>query len=203
MSDGGWKQIRAGLSLITWSKLASWDSPALRLCVANEDEFEGPDGEKNHRAVHDEFGRLICWISFGVGAEYLVKGLAMLNGNPLTESRKVIRPPMEGEKIDEWAKLVISGSPPEMDDTMLNTLNRPKLKGFPLNKMCPDEGARERTEASMILLTDTIRNRDAHRYAGNVRRFNFRLVGKLFVPAFNVLLSSLDQSELAKQFPEV
>jgi hypothetical protein len=205
MSEDGWDQIRAGLSLITWSKLAYWNSPALRLRVANENEFEGAQGKESHKAVHDKFGRLICWISFGVGGEYLVKGVAMLTGDypkPSTKKNMVIRPPMPGH-IDEWAKLVTGGKPPEDEEegVYLGSLGRQKIKKLPWDKMCPDEGDRERTKASMILLTDTIRNRDAHRYAANVRRFNFRLVKDLFVPAFNVFLVSLDQSELSKRSP--
>ena len=45
--EEGWRQVKAGLALIVWSKLASWDAQELRL-VASEDHkyFESIPGQQ-------------------------------------------------------------------------------------------------------------------------------------------------------------
>jgi hypothetical protein len=76
--EDGWEQIRAGLELIVWSHLALWNPDELRLIVTTSELF------KSHAThVHPERSRLLCWISFSVGCEYIVKGIFALNGNPL------------------------------------------------------------------------------------------------------------------------
>jgi hypothetical protein len=84
--DEGWNQIRSGIALIDWSRLARFDKTQLTFEASGENEFEhSPAG---HRDVHPEFGRLICWISFSVGAEYLAKGVCLLKGNLKTSKGK-------------------------------------------------------------------------------------------------------------------
>jgi hypothetical protein len=75
--DDGWRQIRAGLALIMWSRLASWNQLELTLAPAENSEFESDVG---WRVVHVEFGRLLCWIAFSVVSEYFVKGAFMSSG---------------------------------------------------------------------------------------------------------------------------
>lgn len=76
----GWNQIRAGLELIVWSKLAHWNAPCLTLEVADGAQFESADGWP---MIHPEFGRLICWITFSAGSEYVIKGVFMVHGHPV------------------------------------------------------------------------------------------------------------------------
>ena len=70
----GWRQIRAGVSLIAWSRLARFDGAALAFRATDEQEFE--HSRKGHRGVHKEFGRLICWIGFSVGQSISRRGRA-------------------------------------------------------------------------------------------------------------------------------
>jgi hypothetical protein len=63
--EEGWQRIRAGLALIVWSRRASRNEQALDVVAAAKDKFESAAG---HEEVHKEFGRLICWIAFGVVA---------------------------------------------------------------------------------------------------------------------------------------
>ena len=163
MLDEGWRQIRAGVALITWSRLASWDGEKCALVAANKHDFESVSG---HRAVHKEFGRLICWIAFGVGGEYLVKGACLLNGRDLNhDDAKVIRPPSSGENIEEWIRLVNANDPGIRNlDVNFGTLGT-----LPVDKILKPGRERDLVSASIKLLANTIRNRDAHRYAQNVR----------------------------------
>ena len=108
VTEEGWRQLRAGLELIIWSKLASWDQIALRLVPANGDHFEFHASGWRERG---ERGRVICWITFGVGAEYLAKGVVMAKGHDLTRQEGVIRIPLPAENIDEWVQLVVSKHP--------------------------------------------------------------------------------------------
>src|SRR5665213_1802153 len=105
MIEDGWEQVQSGLDLIVWSKLAHWNAPLLALSAANSDIFDSKEG---WQLVHPKCGRLLSWIALGVGGEYLVKGAFILNGHPLARNVDVIRPPAQGEKIEDWANLVNS-----------------------------------------------------------------------------------------------
>ena len=76
----GWQQIRAGVALIQWSKLASWDGEKARFEPSSQDEFEAWAGK-----IHQDFGRLICWIAFSVGSEYLIKGVCLVKGEDIAK----------------------------------------------------------------------------------------------------------------------
>jgi|ERR1035438_3393323 hypothetical protein len=195
MIEEGWRQIEAGVALIVWSRLAFWDPQNLSLVASKESDFESRAG---HKEVHGQFGRLICWIEFGVGAEYLAKGVCILRGCDLTGQTKCIRLPQLGEDIDNWIQLVN-----ENDQSIHESeLSFGTLAKLPLGQILKPGQERDLVLASIKLLASTIRNRDAHRYAQNVRTFHFHLVKSLFVPAFNILLASLDKGELRIRFSE-
>jgi len=191
--DEGWRQVRAGVALIVWSKLASWDAQKLILVATKEAEFESVSG---HQKVQGEFGRLICWITFSVGAEYLAKGACLLNGRKLAKDVKVVRLP--SQDIEEWIRLVNANDPSIYEcDISFGVLG-----DVPVDKIVKSGRERNLVAAGFKLLSSAVRNRDAHRYAQNVRAFHFHLVEKLFVPAFNVVLASLDQNELRIRLSE-
>lgn len=73
------------------------------------------------------------------------------------------------------------------------------LRQVPVEGILPPGQDRELVSASLKLLASTIRNRDAHRYAPDVRAGHFKAVPRLFVPAFNILLAALDQTELRRR----
>jgi hypothetical protein len=191
--EEGWQQVRAGVTLIDWSRLASWCEQGLALVATEEAEFESPAG---HREVHRELGRLICWIVFSAGAEYLAKGTCLLHGcDLLGKPATVYQPPSCCTSVAQWIKLmnVDKGNPLKYEDSSFGTLGSllPHLR-----KILKAGQERDLVLASFKYLASTIRNRDAHRYVRNVRMFDFQAVGILFVPAFNILLRSLDQAEL-------
>jgi len=189
MIEEGWRQIEAGLALIVCSRLASWDAKNLILVASKETEFESRAG---HKEVHGQFGRLICWIAFGVGTEYLAKGVCILNGCDLSRQAKCIRPPQPGEDIENWI-LLVKEEDPSISESEIGFGTLGKL---PLEQIVKPGREQDLVLASIKLLASTIRNRDAHRYAHNVRTFHFHLVRRLFIPAFNILLASLDKGEL-------
>jgi len=193
--EEGWQQVRAGIALIVWSRLASWDTQELVLVEAKENEFESAMG---HEQIHNEFGRLICWIAFSVGSEYLAKGVCLLNDQDILSKKKnqtAIRPPLRDEDIESWIALVnnndVSIREPDLKFETLANLHVEKIVEVGPN--------RDLVEASIKLLASAIRNRDAHRYARNVRAFHFHTVKTLFVPAFNILLKLLNQEELRRR----
>lgn len=192
MSEDGWNQVKAGIALISWSRLASFDSEQNTLVAANEQEFEFGPGHKN---VHHAYGRVICWIVFSIGGEYLAKGACLLAGITTPESATVIRGPEWDEATEAWSDLVLADDPKtKVADTNLGTLGK-----LPIKKIAALGPDRQMVSATMKYLASAIRNRDAHRYAPNVRAAHFRDVPRLFVPAFNALLRTLDQEELRKR----
>jgi len=192
MFEEGLRQIQSGVALITWSRLASWDSQSLTLIPAQESDFES-----HHRQVHSEFGRLLCWIAFGVGGEYLAKGACILSGHLRPGPGDHIRLPSPGEDVESWVELVNKN-----DSTIRESeLHFTTLGKLPVGKIPKLKQEQEFVTASIKLLASTIRNRDAHRYTRNVRAFHFHVVGSLFVPAFNILLASLSEIDLRSHLP--
>ena len=194
--DEGWHQVRAGVTLIVWSRLALWDEQNLALVAVDENKFESTAG---HKEIHNELGRLICWIAFSVGSEYLAKGACLLNGYDLHKNTKVTRPPLLGENIESWIALVIAKDPAANE----SDLSFGTLGDLPLDKIIKPGQERKLVLAGYKLLASFIRNRDAHRYTRNVRAFHFHAVESVFVPAFNILLKTLDQQRLRVQLKDI
>lgn len=192
MRDDPWAQIRAGVALICWSRLARWDSEALAFVPATKENFESADG---HAVVHKEFGRLLCWLSFAVGAEYLAKGVCLFKGLLHFKSKKVVRPPTHGEEMQQWAEKVLQKNPTAFETTIyLGTLN-----DLPLDKVADPGPAHDLLVASFELLRSAIRNRDAHHYTKNTRTFNFPAVEAAILPSLNLLLATVDQERLRNE----
>lgn len=193
MTEDGWQQIRAGTSLVAWSRLARWDAQALCFAPARQQDFES-----DHAGVHATYGRLICWVAFAVGAEYLCKGVCLLQGLRVYEPsrKKVIRPPVPGEDLECWVSLVNQGKDgaPSVQQEDLRTRTLAQVVDQ-VRQIAELGGNRDRVVASMKFLASTIRNRDAHRYAQNVRSFHFSAVPDLLVPSLNDLLAVLDRAD--------
>ena len=192
MSEDGWNQVKAGIALISWSRLASFDFAQNTFVASYKEEFEFGPGHKN---VHLAYGRVICWIVFSVGAEYLAKGACLLAGATAARPAKVIRGPEWHEGTEAWSKLVLADDP----NTKVTDISLGTLGTLPIKKIAALGPNRQIVSATMKYLASAIRNRDAHRYAPNVRAAHFRDVPRLFVPAFNALLHTMDQDELRKR----
>ncbi len=200
-TQDGWRQIQAGACLIAWSQLASWDSQVPCFVPAKQEAFES-----EHTSVHGSYGRLICWLTFAVGVEYLCKGVCLLKELPVfeTKPKPVIRPPKDDEDLQQWVNLVNQqkDGAPEVQE------NEPRTKTLyqlvnEVQKITELGSNRDRVAASLKLLASTIRNRDAHRYVQNVRSFHFSVIPDLLVPSLNDLIGVLDREDLKVRLSEV
>lgn len=197
----GWEQLQAGVALIRWSNLVRWDHAEVKFIEVTSGEFE-MDAYRSH----PEFGRLISWLVFAVGSEYLLKGVCLLRELKQHETECVWRPPSKDEDLDAWAQKVREEAkkPKEKRETIMKQPTFGILGGLPLAKMVKDKPREDVWFAGIELLRDTIRNRDAHKYNRNVRESQFYLVPKLFIPTLNAMLSSLDpehRKELRSRIP--
>lgn len=198
--EEGWRQVQAGVALLVWSRLARWNAETLSFAPVPQQDFES-----GHREIHTRYGRLICWLIFSVGTEYLCKGACLLKGHDVfgSKSKRLIRPPQAGENLQEWVSLVNQGEhgAPTVQEEARPT--KPLGAIVDLVGSLVDKGShRGLVTASIKLLAGTIRNRDAHRYAESVRSLHFNAVEDIFVPSLNVLLSTLDQRELRSRLSE-
>ncbi len=188
----GREHIRSAVNLINWSGLAVWQSDQNCFQPLEEHEFV-----KCHES-RGEFGRLINWLVFSVGAEYLAKGVCLANGAVNPNKVKVLEyPPIEGP-IDAWVMDVLNETAPRVDQIAYGTLRKyygkkPESSYFAKLRQkgrLSDEKFRL-VVAGYRVLGEAIRNRDAHTYVRDVRGGHFHLVEKLFVPCFNALLEAL------------
>jgi hypothetical protein len=192
-SDDGRLQVTAGASLLEKSRLVEWDSQTARFNPIQNGRFE----QAWRHDVDPNFGRLICWIMFSTGAEFLAKGVCLVRGVELRKEKKV--PCYPSGPIQDWAcKFNKDGySTDTMTTTFFGTLSALTGKGShaPLSrlctKVCATNDEKELLIAAYDLLRKTIRNRDAHAYVPNVRGFHHSVVADVFCPCFNALVSWL------------
>ena len=189
-------QISAGISLIDWSHLAFWKGGRFEANMRYV-------FEDHHPRVHERFGRLICWLQFSVGAEYLAKGFCLIHGIEIVKSKKkVLITPAQGT-IDSWITAALQKKAPteevEMMGAFSTLLNPDAPRSGLLMKACASakmaSADSDRVLAAYMFLIQTIRNRDAHFYAKAVREEQFYLVPELFVPCFNALCGTQKMRE--------
>ncbi len=187
----GQKQIQAGINLICWSKLARWDEGSRKFVALPEKKFE-----HFAKSVHPDYGRLICWVAFSVGAEYLAKGVCLAKQQLVGTYKPVYRtPPREGySSVKQWISDVLEGKKEE-EELTFGTLGGKVSKC--IDNVTADHPHRDIIRAGYKYLANAIRNRDAHRYTQNVRAFHFHAVEKVFVPAFNALLTLVEEKGLS------
>jgi hypothetical protein len=160
----GQLQVIAALSVLAFSRLVRWDKVSGNVSATSHDSFES--GWKEH--VDPIFGRLICWINFSAGAEFLVKGACLLNDIE-------IRQP-DGHYGPLGALLEKQPSPKNGLRRLCAAVNA-------------DAGQQRRLLDAYDYLRKDIRNRDAHAYIPNVRNAHFDDVSGRFIPCFNLLTS--------------
>src|SRR5437016_9784663 len=102
-------QFEAALSLLEYSRLTVIRGPVIHFEPTDSGQFE------NHwPTIHPAFGRLLCWISFSIGAEYLAKVAGIQQGVLSPKPGPVIQPPTQGD-LANWAAQIVSGKPPEQE----------------------------------------------------------------------------------------
>lgn len=191
--EEAWDQVKAGVYLIDWSRLADFNVAQLEFDAPKDDgRFESE--EHGHHQIAPVFGRLICWIAFSVGSEYLMKGCCVLK-RKLHPNKKneVIRHPNQNEEFDSWiTKVTEKDGVVDCKKDGLGTLGDAPVES--IKGLNADD--QPIVLAARNFLAKSIRNRDAHRYAQNKRTQDYWAVPKLFIPAHNALLRCLDQDIL-------
>ncbi len=180
------EQIHAGLALISLSHLATWDGHLRK--------FHPTEGEEFARATHavdPTYGRLMSWLTFAVGSEYLLKGICAVCGlNVDSGVKTVLRAPERGAAREAWVK-----------DVVASVAATDKVQTYVMFKALADRSRTIPEDVSeqdfvwtaMKLLGETIRNRDAHQYMRNVRSAQFHAVADVFIPAFEILLREVSR----------
>ena len=151
-----------------------------------------------------EFGRYMAWVWFSVGAENLVKAALVCSGLLKRKDVKLGYPffspnrdkatwvdevmcPNKGAHDQEeaqrfeWVTL-------DHQDATLGRIWRSEI-----DKLADvSEGEKRKLKAAYKYLTQVIRNRDAHSYVESQRRKDFPAGEGIFVPAFNVLVETME-----------
>lgn len=189
-------QVTAALSLLEFSRLVKWDPGAARFAPVARETFESAW----RKDVDSVFGRLICWIIFSAGAEFLAKGVCLINHVEIRRAHQV--PVHPSADLENWVAQFrknwrSAGTLPATDFGTLGQLytNRPTSADPALKRLCDKVKAghdqQELLLATYEFLARTIRNRDAHAYVPHVRDYYFSLVPELFARCFNLLVSWL------------
>lgn len=189
-SDDGRLQVTAAASLLEKSRLVEWDSKSAHFIPLSREKFE----QSWQQDIDPVFGRLICWIMFSAGAEFLAKGACLVRGVEIRTEKKVPRYPSGA--IQDWASKFNKDwhSTDTMTTTFFGTLKdltTNKASEAPLSRLCTEVCATYEQKALLLasydLLRRTIRNRDAHAYVANVRDLHHSLVPEIFCQCFNLL----------------
>jgi len=193
LETDGRLQVTSAISLLEFSRLVKWDQSSAQFTPEDQGTFELSWRDN----VIPVFGRLICWINFSAGAEFLAKGVCLLNG---IDVRRVCDVPANPtSNLIVWVNEYFNNQNGIKETTKFGDLgafvsfkdknNKCKF----LKKLCKKRGANPQDEKLLLVAYDflrqTIRNRDAHAYKPNVRDANFHLVPELFVKSFNLLLT--------------
>lgn len=198
-TDDGKLQVTAAASLLETSKLVHWELKTSQFIPVSEADFEcalrwDPD---------PVFARLRCWMMFSAGAEFLAKGVCLVNQIEIREHLQVPAYPTPSN-IGTWPSKFLAdwktaGRPLQSTSygTMGNLCYDSKKKNTTafLKQLCSTVDAmqsdQERLLAAYGLLALTIRNRDAHAYRPKERQSHFWLVPDLFCGCLNLLLQWL------------
>ena len=195
MTTDGRLQVTAAASLLDASRLVEWDSILREFTPVSREIFE----YTWHHDVDPNFGRLICWIMFSSGAEFLAKGVCLLRGVDIRREQEV--PVHPRTDLAEWARSFVKGwkacgTAKATDFGTLRHLLDPRSgRGDDpaLLTLCRVVNATRDQEVTLLatyeFLRRTIRNRDAHAYVPNVRDYHYSLVPELFAGCFNMLVS--------------
>lgn len=196
MTDGR-LQVTAAAALLGNSGLVEWIPELCEFVPVTREVFES----SWQRDVDPVFGRVICWISFAAGAEFLAKGTCLVRGVEIRKEKEVPAYPTTDIKlwVPKFRKAWKSGG--TVMATHFNTLSSLTFDDdkanvpAALSRLCSTVKATAEEKdllfAGYELLRRSIRNRDAHAYVPNSRDSHFNLVPELFTRCFNVLGSWL------------
>lgn len=187
-------QVSAGAGLLVWSRLTVLDESDWTFKAATRSAFAA-----DWVSVEPTFGRLICWMAFAAGAEYLGKGVCLLNGlgDKIRKEKLVLAYPSPEERIDKWAEKVLTKDPPMVSRPTFGTMGQlvNSTGNSPFQSLATKTNLSDENRTLLIagyrLLASAIRNRDAHFYTPGVREDHFDLIESVFVRCLNILVGCL------------
>lgn len=150
-----------------------------------------------------EFGRYMAWVWFSVGAENLLKAALMCRKSLPRKEPKHLGYRVFSPEVDKkcWTDEVLSPEssiPSHLGDDEAQKYNYRSLGKLldpsNLKRLQLGEGECRNFRATYKYLNDVIRNRDAHTFVKDQRRKDFPAVGGIFVPAFNILVQSMEKN---------
>lgn len=181
------QQFRAGICLIENSGLLEFDSSDYKFSPVPQYDFE-----YKARELDADFGRVMLWLWFSTGAEYLLKGFMILQNPqfPKQEDKPVPLLPME-DRPSNWADNIIGQKPDKAFQNNFGTLQaadglKDRLVAQVPNGVALTNARAREIEAIYSNLRSAIRNRDSHAYVKDVRQAHFHMT-RDFAPAFNDL----------------
>ena len=180
----------AGRTLLEKSGLVRCSGHSF-VCAGDEDRFEQYWKDN----FDPKFGRYMAWVFFSVGAENLVKAALVCNG-VLQGKQQTLGYSYYSRDTDNaiWIDEVLQpqrgarggyGTLGDIWKTKLDKLS--DIRGIA-------ETERNELKAAYKYFTQAIRNRDAHSYIENQRRRDFPAVDGIFVPAFNTLVQTMEDT---------
>jgi hypothetical protein len=192
-------QVTAAVSLLEFSRLVQWNPNSTRFIPVPRQTFEF-SWEKD---VDPVFGRLICWINFSAGAEFLAKGVCLLHNVEIRSPKEVPAHPRSGTDMRMWVteyrkdRKSLGTRMTRKFGTLgdLTRRNSQTKADAALKRLCVAAKATDEQQELLLaaydFLAETIRNRDSHAYVPKVRDDHFSVVPELFVDCFNLLVSWL------------
>lgn len=190
-------QVTAALALLDQSRLVEWVPETATFCPVAREAFEF----SWRRDMDPVFGRLLCWILFAAGAEFLAKGTCLVRGVEIRTTFAV--PVYPTTDIEGWVPRFRKSWKCDgtVDATHFGTLGSLTHDDFKLDvqaalsRLCSAVSATSSEKdlllAAYELLRRSIRNRDAHAYVPNVRDSHFNLIPVVFTQCFNLFVSWL------------
>ena len=158
----------AAKALMGKSRLVLYQGGSFHACT-NESAFEKYVGEK----LDPQYGRYMAWLLFSVGAENLAKAACVCAG--------VVRESPTGHYGTMGACLRrVKG---RLEGHLVRLARETSLTGDDNKKL---------TDGYLELIK--IRNRDVHSYVYGVRQLHFAFAEANFVPAFNVLVGTMQRN---------
>ena len=149
LETDGRLQVTSAISLLEFSRLVHWDDNSAQFIPAQQWEFELSWNE----SVWPVFGRLICWISFSAGAEFLAKGFCLLNEIDVRQPHSVPANPTGELKV--WVARYFDNPDASTQQTTnfgdlnaLVSLKDKNNKGKFLRQLCKKKAASPKDENS-------------------------------------------------------
>ena len=184
------------------SGLARWDNQAFAFVPMYPGDDDSQFEKRWEKEFDSKFGRYVAWVLFSVGAENLAKAACVCNGIVRGKTTTLKYPRYtESIPVTEWVDSVINEDGFHENEDRATKHNYQPLEKYwtsYLPELCKRREVCHKENRRLIAgykyLAQAIRNRDAHTYIADQRRKDFPAVEPIFVPAFNVLVGTLERN---------